>query len=467
MIGENLRPWAREFWAEFRKDRAGLVGVGLLLLFLFLLAFEPLVVPFPEGSKRWHDITYWSDNPPSAAPAWTNWFRADKSAVQLVVRDFETATEESEGLHLVRRSFAYDYRYDQPPLDVIARFTATGDIPTALAVTRPDGVELELFTGQFAANVRESVRISVDRDSQNAAFAFLKEHEGEDITGVIDARQLDPTSVIFAEAGAGMSADPKPLHGRYVFTLTTMLLSDDRAVDDPQLIVSGKVSGLLGTDNSKRDLWTGVVAGVKWALLIGLLTAFVSVTVGVIAGIASAYFRGWIEVVIQRVFEIIVNMPLLPVLIILAAVFKLNIWYFMGIMCIYFWTGPVKTVHSMALQIKEETYIEASRAIGAGSRRIIFKHMVPLLVPYSFASMALYVPGAVVYEATVSLLGLGDSRIVTWGQILHDALAGGAILSGLWWWVVPPGLLIALVGMTFAFVGFAMDKILHPKLRTR
>jgi peptide/nickel transport system permease protein len=467
MSAGGLSPRVREFWTEFRKDRAGLVGVGLLVLFLFLLVFEPLLVPFPEGSSRWHDITYWADNPQSAAPAWTNWFRARKSAVQMTVRDFETATEESEGLRLVRRSFAYDYRYEQPPLDVIARFTATGDIPTTLTVHRPDGIEIELFADQFRAGDREGVRISVDRDSQGAVFAFLKDHEGEDVTGAIDIGALDPTTIIFAEAGPGMHADPKPLPGRYLFTLTTMLLGDDRAADDPRLIVSGKVSGLLGTDNSKRDLWTGIVAGVKWALMIGLLTAFVSVAVGVIAGIASAYYRGWIEVVINRVFEIIVNLPLLPVLIIIAAVFKLNIWYFMGIMCIYFWTGPVKTVYSMALQIKEETYIEASRAIGAGSRRIIFRHMVPLLVPYSFASMALYVPGAVVYEATVSLLGLGDSTIVTWGQILHDALSGGAVLSGLWWWVVPPGLLIALVGMTFAFVGFAMDKILHPKLRTR
>jgi peptide/nickel transport system permease protein len=326
---------------------------------------------------------------------------------------------------------------------------------------------MELFREQFTAGDREPVRISVDRDAQNAAYAFLKQYESEETAGTIDKQQLDPTSVVFAEAGSGMNAEPVPLHGTYTFTLSTLLLGEDRAADDPYLVISGRVSGLLGTDNSKRDLWTGIVAGVKWALLIGLLTAFVSVSVGVIAGITSAYYRGWIEVVIQRVFEIIVNMPLLPMLIILAAVFKLNIWYFMGIMCVYFWTGPVKTVYSMALQIKEETYIEASRAIGAGSGRIIFRHMVPLLVPYSFASMALYVPGAVVYEATVSLLGLGDSRIVTWGQILHDALAGGAILSGLWWWVVPPGLLIALVGMTFAFVGFAMDKILHPKLRTR
>jgi peptide/nickel transport system permease protein len=467
MIGEGFRRWGREFWAEFRRDRAGLVGVGLLFLFLFLLAFEPLVVPFPEGSKRWHDITYWVDNPPNAAPAWTNWFRAKKGAVQRVVREYDTATEESDGVRFVHRSFTYEYAYDQPPLDVIMRFTATGDVPTALTVTRPDGLELELFRSQFTAGDQEHVRISVDRDSQDAAYAFLKQYESEETAGAIDIGQLDPTSVVFAEAGSGMNAEPVSLHGTYVFTLSTLLLGDDRAADDPHLVISGRVSGLLGTDNSKRDLWTGIVAGVKWALLIGLLTAFVSVSVGVIAGIASAYYRGWVEVVIQRVFEIIVNMPLLPVLIIIAAVFKLNIWYFMGIMCIYFWTGPVKTVYSMALQIKEETYIEASRAIGAKSGRIIFRHMVPLLVPYSFASMALYVPGAVVYEATVSLLGLGDARIVSWGQILHDALAGGAILSGLWWWVVPPGLLIALVGMTFAFVGFAMDKILHPKLRTR
>jgi peptide/nickel transport system permease protein len=174
-----------------------------------------------------------------------------------------------------------------------------------------------------------------------------------------------------------------------------------------------------------------------------------------------------VERVLQRVFEIVVNMPLLPLLIILSAVFNLDIWTLTLVMCLSFWTGPVKTVYSMALQIKEECYIEAARALGAGSGRIIFRHMVPLLLPYSFAAMALYVPGAVVYEATVSLLGLGDATIVSWGQILHDAFAGAAVLNRLWWWVVPPGLMIAMVGMTFAFVGFAMDRILHPRLRTR
>jgi peptide/nickel transport system permease protein len=169
----------------------------------------------------------------------------------------------------------------------------------------------------------------------------------------------------------------------------------------------------------------------------------------------------------QRIFEIFISVPMLPVLIVMSAVFKPNIWMIIAIMCIFYWVGPVKTVRSMGLQIKEETYIEASRALGASNTRIIFKHMVPLLIPYAFASMALNVPGAIVVEATISLLGLGDATIVTWGQILQAANSGGAMLSGMWWWVVPPGLAIAFMGMTFAFVGFAMDKILNPKLKTR
>ena len=169
----------------------------------------------------------------------------------------------------------------------------------------------------------------------------------------------------------------------------------------------------------------------------------------------------------QRVFEIFISVPLLPILIVMSAIFKPNIWILISMMSAFFWVGPVKTVRSIGLQIKEETFIEASRAFGASSSRIIFKHMVPLLIPYAFASMALSVPRAIVYEASISLLGLGDSTIVTWGQILHDALKGGAVINKMWWWVIPPGLFVALMGMTFAFIGFAMDKILHPKLRTR
>lgn len=171
--------------------------------------------------------------------------------------------------------------------------------------------------------------------------------------------------------------------------------------------------------------------------------------------------------IMMRIFEIVNSMPLLPIIIVMSAIFKPNLWTMIILMCLFFWTGSVRTVRSMGLQIKEETYIEAARALNASNGRIIFKHMLPQLIPYSFASMALSVPGAILYESTISLLGLGDATIVTWGQILQGASSGGAVLHGLWWWVVPPGVCMALMGMTFAFIGFAMDTILNPKLRTR
>jgi peptide/nickel transport system permease protein len=230
--------------------------------------------------------------------------------------------------------------------------------------------------------------------------------------------------------------------------------------------VLGKSHGLLGTDAYRRDLWSGLVAGVKWALMIGLFTALLAVLIGVLFGITSAYFGGKTDAMMQRIYEVLVSIPLLPLLIVLAAVFQPNIWVMIILMCAFFWTGSQKTVRAIALQIKEETFIEASKGFGASSRWVIFKHMFPLLLPYSLAQMALMVPSAIVYEASVSFLGLGDPTIVSWGQILHDAFTGGAVVNGLWWWAVPPGIAIAVVGSTFALLGFALDTIIAPRLRT-
>ena len=201
-----------------------------------------------------------------------------------------------------------------------------------------------------------------------------------------------------------------------------MLLDpENSSIENPYVVVTGSVSGILGTDDSKRDLFSGLVAGLKWALLIGLLTSAISVLIGVLYGIISAYFGGAVDSVMQFIYQIVNSVPVLPVLIVISAIFKPNIYMLIGVMVLFFWTGSVMTVRSMALQIKEETYIEAAKALGAKKSRIIFKHMVPILIPYSFASMALSVPSAIVYESSVSLLGLGDATIVTWGQKIGRA----------------------------------------------
>ena len=465
----DMKDSFKDFWTEFKKDKSGVVGLILFLFFIFIVLFEPMLLPFPEANKRWRDISYWEDFPKAAPPAWTNWFTPEDEAKTTILTEFEQEKKDLGQMELVSYTVDYDYQFDTAPNDMIFHVNARGKMIIQIELTRPDGKTVEIYQAPMNTGRSEGkgVRISIDNSSRGIAFNFAKDYESAENLDMIKEGLIKTTDAFFAKAEPGMIRYPEPLKGEYQIKFTGILQTEDAHFEDPRIVMPGKVWGVLGTDSYKRDIWTGVLAGVKWALLIGIMTAVFSVTIGVIYGVISAYLGGWRDALMQRIFEVFVSVPLLPVLIVLSAVFEPSIWTMVIMMSAFFWTGSVKTVRSMALQIKEETYIEASQALGASNFRIIFKHMVPLLIPYSFSAMALFIPRAVVYEASISLLGLGDATIVTWGQILSDALNSGAVLNGLWWWVVPPGLSIALMGMAFAFLGFAMDKILHPKLRTR
>jgi peptide/nickel transport system permease protein len=466
MSAQDLTYWLKDFWNEFKKVPSGIIGVVILLLALAIVFFEHQILPFPDGNTRWRDITYWDDNPKSAPPVWTNIFRSKKLATSARLALGEKKMNAMEGLQCVEQTFDYDYQFDSPPLDIIIRVKGKSSVLLVIKLARPDNFGVELLQAQFDFLGDEEKRLSLDSDARKSLPDFLSQFAAPEAVRTIDPSTIVPTRVLFAKT-QDILTNPQPLKGKYRFTVTAILMQEDSKIHDTSIVISGSTAGLLGTDSGKRDIFTGIIAGTKWALLLGILTALISVGIGVVYGVVSAYFGGVVDTIMSRVFEIFVSVPLLPVLIVMSAVFKPSIWVLILMMCCFFWTGPVKTVRSMALQLKEETYIEATRALGGSHLRLIFKHMVPILIPYSFASMALSVPSAIVYEATISLIGLGDATIVTWGQILHDALTGGAVLSSIWWWVIPPGLMISLMGMTFAFIGFAMDKILHPKLRTR
>ena len=465
MKWRDLREDIREFWQEFRQVRSGLISLLLLGSFLAFILFESRLIPFPEAGSRWRDISYWEDNPRSAPPVWLNWFSSAKYATGRQLRESERSEKPAGKMTIRRVEFLYQYEADIPPRDILFHCRVNGSPVLILSIERPDGEKIRLFKKPISRAEEQQIRISVDKDAKDEVYSFAAQYEKAEDR--LSKEMIRPSSLIFSQARPGLFRSPQALKGEYRIVAELLLPGPDDEVEEIFLILPGSVSGVLGTDNSKRDIWSGVVAGIRWALLIGVLTAAAAVSVGVVYGVVSAYLGGWRDALLQRIFEVFVSIPLLPLLIVMSAIFKPSIWTMMIMMSGFFWVGPVKTVRSMGLQIKEESYIEASKAFGASSFRIIFKHMTPLLAPYAFASMALYAPGAIVYESTISLLGLGDSTIVTWGQILHDALSGGAVLNGQWWWVIPPGLAIALMGMTFAFLGFAMDTILHPKLRKR
>ncbi len=286
-------------------------------------------------------------------------------------------------------------------------------------------------------------------------------------------QSVDFLTVVFSKTGKGVvSGATGPLHGTYKFEFIFVFrLAGEDAKHEPDIeFIEARVHGvygILGTDDKGRDLWAGLVYGVRWALLIGLITAFLATMLGVTYGMVSAYAGGLVDAFMQRFAQVMYSLPVLPLLIMLAYFFGKCIWIIIVLLVIFGWVGIQFVVRSMVLQIKEQTYIEAARALGAGDRRILFRYIFPQLIPYAFATMALNVPSAILAEAGLSFLGLGDPSIVTWGKILHEAQKASAVLKNAWWWVVPPGLAIAVTALTFVMIGMALERIIEPRLKTR
>lgn len=457
-----------EFWKEFSRSKAGLAGLAILLFFLALAFFSPFMPGFKEAETHWRDINYWLDLPQAAPPAWTNWIPGIAHGVESsVLTDPKMDEQDQDGGVKVRTyTFTYPFNAESAPRDLIVQFRGQGQVPVRLSITRPDGVTADLYAEQLELNQGENQRVSVARNCAPGVIDMVRTLE-PDLAANLNSEMVKPAALLFSAQSPDMEVKPAALRGNYTVTLTALLLSDDSKFEAPSVQVAGYVYGVMGTDMSKRDVWVGIVVGVRWAIIIGVLASLINVIVGLFFGIFAAYYGRAVDWILNRLYEYVYLMPVLPFIIVTSAIYKPSIWTLILIICLFFWTGPFKPVYSMALQIREETFVEASRALGASRLRIIVKHIVPVLLPYSFAVMALGIPSVIVYEASVSFLGLGDATIVTWGQILHDAQGQGAVINNLWWWVVPPGLMIAFLGLAFALLGTAFDKILHPKLKTR
>lgn len=464
MENKKLNPIIN-FFNEFKKDKTGMIGLSILVIAILISLLEPFILTYKEAPKRWRDINYWQDNPASAPPVWLNFFQKEKSSITSYIEETSFETNYIDGRLNYKILFEYNYNYDKSPVDLIFHLNTRGNTGLIWKIIRPDGESITLYDGLY--NATGNLRISAFNDSKNRILRFYRESVPAIFARQSESLITNPIEILFNTKKDDMANDFLALKGIYKFEITGEFSSANEEIDNPYMVLVGSMSGLMGTDNMKRDIFSGLISGLKWALFIGIATSFIAVIIGVMYGIISAYFGGFVDGFMQFIYQIFIGIPVLPVMIVMSAIFKPSIWTMIAMMILFSWTGSVMTVRSMALQLKEETYIENARTIGAGHFRIIFNHLTPLLLPFSFASMALAVPSAIVYESSLSLLGFGDATIVTWGQILHDAMKGSAVLSGLWWWIIPPGILIAILGMSFAFLGFALDKILHPKLRNR
>jgi peptide/nickel transport system permease protein len=223
----------------------------------------------------------------------------------------------------------------------------------------------------------------------------------------------------------------------------------------------------LGTDELGRSVLDLVIQGSQISLLVGFLATAISMLIGALVGIAAGYFGGWIGALLMRVTDWFLVIPFLPLAIVLAAILGRSLFVIALVIALVTWPGTARVVRAQVLSLKERPYVERARALGANHRQIIARHILPNVFPLIFANTILVVAVAILTEATLSFLGLGDPFSVSWGSILESAFAEGAISLGAWWYLVPPGLCIVLVVLGFTMCGYAFDEILDPRLRER
>ncbi len=449
---------SKEVWHEFSKNKIGLAGIGILVILFAMSAVAVLTIPI-ESFKEWNDPSSWLTFPKSALPAWVNYFLSEKMPEHMILQNPQIASQNVGDIFLTSNIFVVDYSYDKFPSDFIYEYTAkyTGSPLLQIWVTRPDGKEFQLISTSLPQSKIETSYHGFIFSTDDSMMKNIRKNK-DSFMFPIDS--LLAQDIVFSKTGQN-----NVLNGHYFFKVNLYNVNSKSNLETSKFILGGKVYGLMGTDELRRNLTVGLLWGTPLALFIGITVAIGSVVIGLVYGVFAGYKGKKTDESLMRFNDIIYAMPALPLLIILAVTIGNSIFLIVGFLVLFGWVGIAKVSRSMALQIKTFQYVEASKIMGQKDYKIIFKHIIPQLLPYAFASIAISVPAAITTEAGLSFLGLGDPTFPTWGQILHDANTYGAAARGLWWWILPPGIMIAVTGLAFVFIGHAMDVIVNPRLK--
>ncbi len=211
----------------------------------------------------------------------------------------------------------------------------------------------------------------------------------------------------------------------------------------------------LGTTVYGDDVLSQVMLGSRLTLVVGLLTAALIGLIGTNVGLASGYFGGWVDTGLMRVTDIAYAVPFLPFMIVLLGFVDDRLLTTIVAMALVFWRTAARVVRSQVLTLKQRQYVLAARGAGAGHLRIIYRHILPHVMPLSLLYLVFGAAWAILTESSLSFLGLGDPDALSWGLMLNQAFDSGAIREA-WWWVLPPGgaLMLLLVGIYLVGRGF-------------
>jgi peptide/nickel transport system permease protein len=223
----------------------------------------------------------------------------------------------------------------------------------------------------------------------------------------------------------------------------------------------------LGTNTEGQALFSRLLYGARIAFIAGISTAFIVGVLGTIAGITAGYYGGGVENFIMRLVDLAYGVPFLPFAIVLIIVLEPSIWNIIIAISALLWRETARVVRSEVITIKDLEMIDAARAAGASDTRILLHHILPKVLPTTVLYSVFAIGWAILTEAGLSFLGLGDPNSISWGIMLQNAYVSQALTRGMWWWIIPPGLCIMGLVASVYLISQGVEEVVNPKLRDR
>jgi len=232
------------------------------------------------------------------------------------------------------------------------------------------------------------------------------------------------------------------------------------------LIVQPDPAHPLGTEGNGRDMLAVLITGAPRSLQVGLIAAGVGLLVGCLFGFSAGFLGGWVDNVIRTIADSVLTIPSLLVLVVISAyVRQMDINSMALLLALFSWAGPTRLIRAQALSLRERGYVRMARLSGVSAFNIMFKQMLPNMLPYLAASFTGSVSGAILASASLEALGLGPTRIPTLGMTIYYAIRGSAIIRGMWWWWGMPILILIVIFSGLFLITIGLDEIANPRLR--
>jgi len=520
------------FWKDFKKSKRGLVGITIICIYVILAILAPYIAPgdplyplitrYPAGvapmsaelakptfqrylpgggglsenmevmpdykfsseeetMKKWS----WNSNSTLAEVMYTPNSGWDHDGAIMVLYN-RTAEASSPGQTVTHLMYNFTYPYETPPritgFQVHISLNVSGDVTQNSTVTIEP---LLLRTQNINSPLKDYSYPRVTYQGSSLIYTYPLpfqygygtfqsptgwNHKWIWATTIIDPNySYPPWNIIF------------PTKGNYTFEIKITFNDLDEGekrikvfLDNIDMLIYGQVYGILGSDQthgSPRDIFACLVYGARLSISLGLAASAISISLGLAVGLVAGCFGGIVDEVLMRITDVLMCLPGLPLDMVLIIIIGRSIVTLMIILSLLGWMGFARSIRSMTLTLRERSFVEAAKAVGAGGLYIAFIHIFPNIITLAYLSLAWSVPGVVLSEASLAWFGLYDPKIVSWGRMISEFSGSGvSATSGFgeyWFWIIPPGALISLLTISFILVGYSLDEIFNPKLRIR